>query len=80
MKKLFVLMLLCLTCCCDETKEHAKIIDQQNFDMHSYIENVRYCKDIRTGLCFAGCPIYGGAYNSVLTNVPCTPEVEKLIK
>ncbi len=34
-----------------------------------------YTKDARTGLCFAMYP--SGAY---VTNVPCTPEVERLLE
>ena len=37
-----------------------------------------YYKDTRTGLCFAGLGVGGPA--QTITNVPCTPEVEKLIK
>jgi hypothetical protein len=40
-------------------------------------QGLRYSKDYRTGLCFAS--RYINANNVVMTNVPCTPEVEKLI-
>lgn len=79
MKKIFGLLLLCFTCC-DVNGQSKTLEQEQNSDMHKYVESIRYCKDIRTGLCFAGCPVYANAYNAVLANVPCTPEVEKLIK
>jgi hypothetical protein len=37
-----------------------------------------YIRDNRTGLCFAS--RYLGHQAGVMTNVPCTPEVERLIK
>ncbi len=50
-------------------------------------QNVSYWKDNRTNLCFAyawggGDHIYGGNGDTgalILTNVPCSPEVEKLL-
>lgn len=38
---------------------------------------LNYSKDYRTGLCFAS--MYLGSTSGTLSNVPCTPEVEKLI-
>lgn len=44
---------------------------------HDMIQTVEYHRDNRTGLCFA---TYGlGMQNGVMTNVPCTSEVEKLL-
>ena len=42
------------------------------------VNEISYYKDERTKLCFAYNRTYGG--NPVFTNVPCTPEVELLIK
>lgn len=41
------------------------------------VEQIRYYKDSRTNLCFVVNRTYGDAL--VFTNVPCTPEVERLI-
>lgn len=38
---------------------------------------IHYYKDARTGLCFAGSA--GDYEGATLTNVSCTPEVEKLV-
>lgn len=42
------------------------------------VNEMGYYKDGRTGLCFAYNRTYGG--HPVFTNVPCTPEVEFLIR
>lgn len=48
------------------------------------VNKIRYFKDSRTNLCFALSTFTGGGAlpqnESVFSNVPCTPEVEKLIK
>lgn len=46
-------------------------------DSNLIINNLQYFKDKRTNLCFAG---YNLHYAVNMTNVTCTPEVEKLIK
>lgn len=38
-----------------------------------------YIKDKRTNLCFVRNVVYTSPNSFVYTNVPCTPEVEKLI-
>lgn len=43
-------------------------------------EIVTYTKDSRTKLCFASKRPNGLAESFSMTNVPCTPEVERLIK
>lgn len=40
---------------------------------------ILYVKDTRTGLCFVSNEILTDINSIVLTNVPCTPEVEKLL-
>jgi len=40
---------------------------------------ILYVKDTRTGLCFVSNEILTDINSVVLTNVPCTPEVEKLL-
>lgn len=46
-------------------------------DRRDIIQTVEYHRDSRTGLCYA---TYGlGMQNGTMTNVPCTPEVEKLL-
>jgi hypothetical protein len=42
------------------------------------IESMEYFRDSKTGLCFAAKHMY--ANNAVMTNVPCTPDVERLIQ
>jgi hypothetical protein len=42
------------------------------------IESMEYFRDTRTGLCFAAQAL--GFNQAVMTNVPCTPDVERLIK
>lgn len=42
------------------------------------INKIRYYKDIRTNLCFVENYTYAG--HIVFANVPCSPEVERLIK
>lgn len=76
MKKIF---LLCLTlfACDEETRKQWNPTPQES------AQGIRYVKDNRTGLCFVynniGMSAQGGG-GDVYTNVPCTPEVEKLIK
>lgn len=62
-----------------EADQHQKWIWEQDISNKKIIvEDFSYYKDPRTGLCFFG---RGLDYRSaVLTNVPCTPEVEKIIK
>jgi hypothetical protein len=61
-----VLFLVVLVCGCDERVSNQR----KTFDL-------TYTKDYRTGLCFA---VLGLGYNhGVVTNVPCSPEVEALI-
>jgi hypothetical protein len=45
-------------------------------------QNIVYFKDSRTGICYAALNSLGGDYSNTttITYVPCTPEVEKLIK
>lgn len=45
-------------------------------DSANHLKYVMYFKDTKTGLCFAGSHLEH--YSAVLTNVPCTPEVEKV--
>lgn len=66
MKKFFVLLVGLMAC---DTVATTPTQKEQSY--------IHYYKDNRTGLCFAG----SGALNanwSVLTYVPCSPEVERL--
>lgn len=70
MKKLLVLLLLLVGC---ETSEQvAKRKANYLF----------YYKDIRTNLCFVDNVVYNhyGVDSHVFSNVPCSDEVEKIIK
>jgi hypothetical protein len=62
--KYFPLAVVLLTLACDSTGER--------------IDRMKYFKDSKTDLCFAAQSL--GFNNGVMTNVPCTPEVERLIK
>ena len=45
--------------------------------------NLTYFKDARTGICYAGMnslDVHSGWKTTTITYVPCTPEVEKMIK
>ncbi len=73
MKKLVVLTLLLCGCACSERQltpaQEKELVESK----------IHYFKDSRTGLCFAngwGGDYHGGPY---VTNVPCSPEVEKLL-
>lgn len=80
-KKLIVLAMLCtITCACKEDapeqviNEYRREESRRAIDLMSYIV---YVKDSKTGLCFA---TFGtGSYAALMTNVPCTPEVEKVL-
>lgn len=51
---------------------------EQERQVSSYSAGLIYMKDARTNLCFATC---SNGYNiGSLTNVPCSPEVLKLVK
>lgn len=47
-------------------------------DNNKAVNKINYWKDQRTGLCFAAFGM--GTQSGLLTNVPCTPEVGRLIK
>ena len=74
MKKLLVLCLL-LMACTPETRKDLAPTDSERAD------RVSYFKDHRTNLCFAATYVssYPIGQDMILTNVPCTPEVEKLL-
>ena len=47
------------------------------------VQYIRYYKDERTGLCFVDNTVNNGHVpfdDHIYTNVPCSPEVEKLIQ
>lgn len=46
------------------------------------VNNLSYYKDNQTGLCFISSTVhsYPIGTDTIYSNVPCTPEVEKLIK
>jgi hypothetical protein len=47
---------------------------------HEEAQRIFYVKDARTNLCFVRNSVLTDVNSVVFTNVPCTPEVEKLIK
>ena len=71
-----ILILLCILGCTPPSSENIPSTLSQE------VNSINYVKDNRTGLCFA--VSYVGEYpigsSHILSNVPCTPEVEKLIK
>lgn len=74
MKKLIIFCLLLFACTPETRKEFAPTPDEE-------ANRIRYYKDNRTGLCFASSEVseYPIGTAEVFTNVPCTPEVEKLL-
>lgn len=79
MRKFIPAILLLLTACAPDpphqNKTQTNVENQQHW--------IHYYKDTRTNICFAGS---GGRdqsfyyYNTVLTYVPCSPEVEALVE
>lgn len=71
MSKIILLSVLLMGC---------RVIEQHNIDADKKIISIdmNYYKDSRTNLCFATHNL--GTDWAVMTNVPCTPEVEKLLK
>lgn len=49
-----------------------------SFNEEGRMVDIVYTKDRRTNLCFAS--MYPTSTQYVLTNVPCTPEVERLVR
>ena len=76
MKTMKLFFLLCLVACSQQERD--------NFfpSLNKRAGQITYVKDSRTNLCF----VYNEVTNSnlgsydIFTNVPCTPEVEELIK
>jgi hypothetical protein len=71
MKKLLLLPLLMLSMTCNDPAQSETNKEKQNHWVHYY-------KDARTDVCFAAYNL--GAYDALLTQVPCSPEVEKLVE
>lgn len=67
MKRFFCTLPFLLVFACD------KLEDINNANDNRIIDSMYYKKDRRTGICYA---IYG----NMLTYVPCTPEVERMIE
>lgn len=77
MKKLILLIVLfALASCNKETPEYITGGSGMKSPDASVL-SLRYFKDSRTGLCFAE---RGGMDSYTMTCVPCSEEVEKLIK
>lgn len=73
-------ILLCLFLLgCDEPSRES-IRKQVSPTIHERAQEIFYTKDERTGLCFAYNSILTDVNSYVFSNVPCTPEVEKLIR
>jgi len=70
MKNILYLVIICAVVLgCHSTKESQK---------RPLLHTLTYYKDPRTNLCFAGALVWHPA--GLLTNVPCTPQVEELVK
>ncbi len=68
------LILICLLVCgCNEADIKKANMENSTSTMSA---ELHYYKDSNTNLCFAG--MYVGYNAGTLTNVPCTPEVEKV--
>jgi hypothetical protein len=70
MKKLFIL--LALSGCIGATGPE---------ETHKQTQTLEYYKDMRTNLCFVRNSVTdsNGFSENIFSNVPCTPEVEKLV-
>lgn len=76
MKKLFLIFVLLLVACdsSQNNKTRDPLIESDPFK--NLMSQPSYYKDVNTNLCFLG---YNVGYKSgIFTNVPCTPEVEKV--
>ena len=73
MKKIVIALLLLVGCATPEEQ-----VRYSQIKLHSLI----YYKDDRTNLCFVDNDVYNhyGSDSHVFANVPCSPEVEVLIK
>lgn len=71
MKYILILAIFIMGC---ETLKQQGIENEKNL----INQDLSYYKDSKTGLCFAAISI--GSTAQSVTNVPCTPEVERLIK
>ncbi len=71
MKRLILICLLVCSCNVEDMKK-ASI----EYDVNTMSTEMRYYKDTNTNLCFAASHI--GTQMATMTNVPCTPEVEKV--
>ena len=73
--KLTIISLLLMAC--DEPKTN------NGEKLSPTAQNVGYVKDERTGLCFVDNVVHDGYYGlgftHVYSNVPCSPEVERLL-
>lgn len=72
MKKILLLILVISLCGCEEQPSYIKGKSQKSDN-----DGINYFKDERTGLCFAE---RGYVDTYTFTCVPCTEEVQNLIK
>lgn len=63
-----ITLIICLLACACNTVSNS----------NSIMSDLIYVKDTRTNLCFA--TAYAYSNNAVMSNIPCTPEVEQIIK
>lgn len=71
----YLFLLICLTGC------NKKMQDRMFQSEITKTHRMEYYKDTRTNLCFAENCVYSSVVgNTVFVNVPCTPEVERLIE
>lgn len=76
----YLLLVLLLVSCTTETSESKRNVylnSMNDSNSTMFLPEIRYYKDTATNLCFAG--QWLGWNSAVLTNVPCTPEVDKLV-
>ena len=74
------LLIVCafILCSCSSKEQRQLEWDNSIYNGRiSLINDFTYHKDTRTNLCFV---VAGYGYGQTITNVPCSPEVEKLIK
>lgn len=71
----FVGVMSCIACSLEETNKQINDINTKN--NNKVIQNLSFFKNNKTGLCFA--IWHGQSRESVMSNVPCVPEVEKIL-
>lgn len=77
MKNILILLTMALLCTSCHRRPEAEIRHEDLVMNLDRLKDIQYIKDNNTGLCFAVRDLEFAW--ALFTNVPCTPEVEKLL-